>query len=291
VGAAGHRLGRVTSLRNPVANLGPSFTRIDEVTNGATSSYNALQIKYQRRLSHSLQALASYTFAKSLDTVSDETIVNFQAPSLLINPKSDHGPSSFDVRHAMSAGVSYEIPAAARNRLGHTLTKGFGLDATLQARSALPINVLTNLDTFGLGYATVSRPNVVAGVPLYLNDPSVAGGRRFNKAAFSLPPAAVQGSLGRDVLRGFDVAQLDLSIRRRFFITERASAVFRADFFNLFNHPSFAVPDGIMTSPTFGVATQMLGRSLGSGGTSGGFSPLYQLGGPRSTQLSLTLQF
>jgi hypothetical protein len=223
--------------------------------------------------------------------VSDETIVNFQAPSFLINPNNDRGPSSFDVRHAVSAGVSYQIPSPFQTGIGKRLFGGFGLDGILQARTALPVNILTNTDPFGLGYATVSRPNVVAGVPLYLDDPSVAGGRRFNKAAFSVPPTGVQGNLGRNVLRGFGVSQLDLSLRRRFAIKEHVSLVFRVDSFNVFNHPNFALPDGILTDPTFGVATQMLGRSLGSGGTSGGFSPLYQLGGPRSTQLSLTLQF
>ena len=291
IGSVGRRLGRVTSLQNPTANLGPTFTRIDEVTNGATSDYNALQIKYQRRLSHSLQALASYTFAKSLDTVSDETIVNFQAPSLLLNPNNDRGPSSFDVRHAVSAGVSYEIPALFRNGIGRALTGGFGLDGMFQGRTALPVNILTGIDAFGLGYTTISRPNVIAGVPLYLNDPSVAGGKRINKAAFSLPPTGVQGNLGRDVLRGFGVSQLDLSLRRRFPLRERVALIFRADSFNLLNHPNFALPAGALTSTTFGVATQMLGKSLGSAGTSGGFSPLYQLGGSRSTQLSVTLQF
>jgi Carboxypeptidase regulatory-like domain/TonB dependent receptor len=290
VGALGRRMGRVTSLRNPVANLGPNFTRIDEVTNDATSNYNALQAKYQHHLSRRIQALASYSFSKSLDTVSDETIVNFQAPSLLLNPNQDRGPSSFDVRHSASAGISYEIPSPLHGA-AHLLTEGFGLDAMFQARSALPLNILTGRDTFNLGFATVTRPNVVAGNPFYIDDPKVAGGRRINLTAFSVPPNAVQGNFGRNVLRGFPASQLDLSLRRRVTITERDSALFRIDAFNILNHPNFATPNGIMTDPTFGLSTQMLGRSLGSGGTSGGFNPLYQLGGPRSMQLSLTFQF
>jgi hypothetical protein len=132
---------------------------------------------------------------------------------------------------------------------------------------------------------------MVNGVPFYLDDPKVAGGRRINLAAFSVPPNGVQGNLGRNVLRGFSIGQLDLSLRRRIAVTERDSLLFRIDAFNVLNHPNFAIPNGIMTDPTFGLSTQMLGRSLGSGGTSGGFSPLYQLGGPRSMQLSLTFQF
>jgi hypothetical protein len=291
VGALGRRMGRVTSLRNHVANLGPNFTRIDEVTNDATSNYNALQAKYQHHLSRRIQVLANYSFSKSLDTVSDETIVNFQAPSLVLNSNQDRGPSSFDVRHSASAGLSYEIPSPSRSGIARSLTQGFGVDTMFQARSSMPLNVLTGRDTFNLGFATVTRPNVVAGVPFYLDDPKVAGGKRINLAAFSTPPNGTQGNLGRNVLRGFSVGQIDLSLRRRIAFTERESLMLRIDAFNILNHPNFALPNGIMTDPTFGLSTQMLGRSLGAGGTSGGFNPLYQLGGPRSMQLSLTFQF
>jgi hypothetical protein len=286
VAAIGRRLGRVASLRNPTANLGPDFTRIDYVTNDATSDYHALQLKYEHRLSRGLQALSSYSFAKSLDTVSDETIVNFQAPSALLNPRQDRGPSAFDVRHAASGAVSYDIP-------GPGLVRGFGIDAIFQARSSTPLNVLTGRDVFGLGFTNVSRPDLVPGAPVYIDDPSVAHGRRINRAAFTVPATAVQGNLGRNALRGFQVAQLDLSLRRRFPIAERASFLVRMDAFNVLNHPNFANPTAVLTDPNsvFGISTGMLGRSLGSGGTSGGFSPLYQFGGPRSMQLSLAFQF
>jgi len=120
---------------------------------------------------------------------------------------------------------------------------------------------------------------------------SVAGGRRFNPAAFSVPTAGVQGNLGRNVLRGFAVGQLDFSLRREFPIYERLKLQFRADAFNLFNHPNFANPAGVMTDPTFGVSTQMLGSSLGSTGITGGFNPLYQVGGPRSFQVAAKFVF
>ena len=66
---------------------------------------------------------------------------------------------------------------------------------------------------------------------------------------------------------------------------------FRAEFFNIFNHPNFGPPDNDLTSPLFGYSTQTLASSLGSGGANGGFNPLYQIGGPRSIQLALKLQF
>jgi hypothetical protein len=291
VGAGGHRLGRVTSLRNPTANLGPTFTRIDLVSPNGISNYNSLQLQFRHRLAKGLQALASYTLAKSLDEVSDESIIDFQAPSATFDPRLDYGPSSFDIRHSFSSALSYSLPSRFKSGLAHALVDGWGVDMMIQARSGTPVNILTGRDLFGLGFATVSRPNVVPGQLLILNNSSVAGGRQFNPAALSVPPTGVQGNLGRNVLRGFAVGQVDFSLRREFPIHERLRVQFRADAFNLFDHPNFANPDGVMTDPTFGLSTQMLGASLGSTGITGGFNPLYQIGGPRSYQLAAKFVF
>jgi hypothetical protein len=97
--------------------------------------------------------------------------------------------------------------------------------------------------------------------------------------------------MGRNALRGFGATQLDFTLRREFPFTERWKLQFSADFFNIFNHPNFADPDNTLTDPFFGRSLSMLGQSLGSGGVSGGFSPLYQIGGPRSIQLVLKLVF
>jgi Carboxypeptidase regulatory-like domain/TonB dependent receptor-like, beta-barrel len=284
IGANGRRLGRVTSLRN----LNPNFTRIDAVTNDATSDYHALQLQYQRRLSRGLQSLVSYTFAKSLDITSEESFQNLQSPTGRFDPRQDRGPSSFDLRHAFNAAVSYAIPAPSAAGIGKAIFGGFGLDAIVRARSATPVNVLSGRDPFGLGFTTVSRPDLVPGHPLYLSDQSLAGGRRFNPAAFDgATPLAQgrQGTLGRNVLRGFSANQVDVALRREFKLTEVMKLQFRLDAFNLFNRANFANPAGILTSANFGRATQMLSSALG------GLSPLYQIGGPRSLQLALKLQF
>ena len=137
----------------------------------------------------------------------------------------------------------------------------------------------------------MQRPNLVPGVPLWISDPNVADGRRINKAAFSVPAGAVQGNLGRNALNGFGATEVDLTLRRQFWLQERLSLQAWADFFNILNHANFGPPTNYMTSPLFGQATQVLGASLGSGGQSGSLNPLYQIGGPRSAQLALKLQF
>jgi hypothetical protein len=140
------------------------------------------------------------------------------------------------------------------------------------------------------------------GVPLYVSDPNVPGGRRINGTpnpsdsnhfgAFLIPEGSVQGTLGRNALRGFPSYQLDVSLRRSFSLNDKLSLLAGVEAFNLTNHPNFGDPTGLIAeispfypNPLFGQATQMLGRALG------GLNPLYQIGGPRSIQLLLKLQF
>jgi len=158
----------------------------------------------------------------------------------------------------------------------------------IRARSALPVNVLTGRDPFGFAVTTIGRPDVVSGEPLYLEDEAFAGGKRFNPAAFNAAaPQAEgrQGTLGRNALRAFPASQVDLSVRRRIAVAGHANLLLRVDAFNVLNHANFANPSGILTAATFGRATQMLGSSMG------GLSPLFQIGGPRSLQVSARVEF
>jgi hypothetical protein len=133
---------------------------------------------------------------------------------------------------------------------------------------------------------------------LYLYGSQSPGGKRIDAAAFTAPTNSfTQGNLERNTLRGFGAWQEGLAVRRTFRVTERVSLLFRAEAFNLFNHSNFVDPgaqsDGAnhLNSLSFGLSTQVLSNTLGSGGANGGFNPLYQIGGPRSIQLALKLQF
>ncbi|MCX6621143.1 MAG: TonB-dependent receptor, partial [Acidobacteria bacterium] len=236
-------------------------------------------------------ALLSYTWSKSLDTASDESINNLYAPASRLDPASDRGPSSFDIRHAFTGSASYELPAPASNKVARAIVRGFAFDSVVRMRTASPVTLVTGRDPLGLGLTNIARPDVVPGVPLYLDSDLLRGGRRFNPAAFDgATPLAQgrQGALGRGTLRGFGLEQVDLSLRRRFRLQERLALDFRADAFNLFNTPNFANPAGVLTSANFGLSTQTL--STGLAGASGQ-NPLFLVGGPRSLQLALKLQF
>lgn len=157
------------------------------------------------------------------------------------------------------------------------------------ARSAPPVELVAAFPTLPFSY--VARLDVVPGQPFYINDPTAPGGRRFNPDAFTFPPDNQQGTLWRNALRGFGATQIDLALDRKFQLHESVALRFRADIFNLFNHPNFGPPDRRLYSTDFGYSKQTLAQSLGNGGADGGFSPLYQIGGARSVQLSLRLEF
>lgn len=298
-GSRGRRLERLESRQVPGGIGGlPNITRLDSIRSAASSDYNALQIQFQRRLSNGLQAVASYSLAKSIDDApaTDTSFYAPLAPTDVYDPRQDRAVSDFDVRHVFSAAVSYQIPSPFKKGIGRTVFNGFALDSIYRARSATPVNIVAGGDPFGFRLRAVYRPDVVAGVPFYLEGDEYPGGRRINPTAFSIP-AGRQGNLGRNALRGFPVSQLDVSLRRQFDLTETVNLQFKIDAFNILNHPNFANPvsnlysGGVanLNDPNFGIATQMLGRGFAS--TGGGVSPLYQIGGPRSLQLSVKLNF
>ena len=283
LGAIGRRLLRGERIVNP----NPTFSSVNVTTNSATSDYHAMQLQFQRRLARGWQALASYTWSHSLDIASNDSV--FSAPEARLDPQLDRASSDFDMRHALTGAVTYNVPTLKIGSVGEAILRNWSVDTIFTARSATPVNVRINRD-IGFGFSSF-RPDVVPGVPFYLEDSTAPGGFRFNRAAFVTPTAARQGTLARNALRGFPIHQMDLSLRRRVQVTERLGLRIGADVFNIFNHPNFADPNGLLTSATFGLSGSMLGRGLGSGGSLGGLNPLYQIGGPRSIQLYLKVEF
>ncbi|HET8671597.1 MAG TPA: TonB-dependent receptor, partial [Candidatus Saccharimonadales bacterium] len=284
VGAAGRRLLR----RELVITPNSAFVSVGVTRNVATSDYHALQLQFERRLSRAVQALVSYTWSKSLDIASNDSADG--APALRLPPENDRGPSDFDIRHVFSGAVTYNIPFSKTGSLGYAILRNWSIDAILRAQSARPITATYSRD-IGFGFLSF-RPDLLTDVSPYIFEDNAPGGKRLNRAAFVIPTAARQGTLGRNSLRSFPVSQLDLAVRRQFNLADRVNFQLRAEFFNIFNHPNFADPvTSLDNVAQFGQSIQMLGTSLGSGGAQGGFSPLYQIGGPRSIQLALRLQF
>jgi len=162
IGAIGRDLLRVTQLLNP----NPSFQTVALTTGTATSDYNALQLKFERRLARGLQVLASYTYAHSIDSASTDAFANYlNTPTTFANPNIDRGNSEFDIRHALTAGVTYDIPAPGPNPYVRGALGGWSVDAFVLARSAPPVDVVGAIFQAN-GTALYPRPNVNPGVPL-----------------------------------------------------------------------------------------------------------------------------
>ena len=313
VGSAGRRLLETAVVLFPP---NPSFSEEQLVTNVGTSEYNALQAQFQRRLSHGLQVLGSYTLSHSIDTASAGSSVlqsNALVPS--VNPNANRGPSDFDIRHTLSVGLTYEIPAPNINAIAKEVLRGWSTENFILARSAPPVDVGAAQFSALAGFFGDVRPDLVPGQPLYLYGANCAsvmqalgslapgqacpGGKGFNPAAFMNPPVDPntglplrQGNFPRNFLRGFGASQWDFAIHRDFPLRESLKLQFRAEMFNVLNHPNFAQPNNGFGFGGFGLSTQMLNTALAGGAVgSGGFSPLYQIGGPRSIQLALKLQF
>ena len=286
VGSAARRLLMTQSLNFPTPATGmrpnPNFGRINFTSNGPTSDYHSMQAQFVRRLSRGLQALVNYTWSHAIDEVSQEV----DGSSL------ERGNADFDVRHNFTTGISYDLPKLGTNPILHQLFGGWSIDSTVYVQSGKPLNLTAALFFLPDGTLGTLRPDVIPGFPFWIKDATAPGATRLNPAAFRIPPGtgnnfARQGTLGRNVVRLPGIHQVNISLRRRFKLSEELNLQVQADAFNLFNHPLFGQYDSNITSSTFGRPTRTLNSSL----SIGGLSPLYQIGGPRSMQFSLKLTF
>jgi len=281
VGAVGRRLLRRETISQPRAFQ--VFDTLQITRSAADSDYHGLQLQFVERLRRGLQVLMSYTWAHSIDSASDN--VSLVLPTTTFDQRLNRASSDYDLRQVFSGAVTYDLPFAR-----HALVRNWGVDSVFRMQSALPVDVFNRTATLLGNYDL--RPNRVDGVPLYLAGDGYPGGRVLNRAAFAIPIGQqTHGNLGRNTLRGFPLLQVDFTLRRQFNFGERANLQFRAELFNVFNHPSFGAPDGNLTNRLFGVSTQMFGRGLGQGGVNGGLNPLYAIGAPRSAQLALKLRW
>ena len=289
LGSAGRDLLRNYDLDAPDPNFG---SLVSVTTNQGASNYQALQVQFQRQASHGLQVLASYSYSHSIDNASDS--YSAYSPVALGSPNIDRGNSAFDVRHSGSGALIYELPAPpTQNKVLHHLFAQWSVEDLVIARTAFPVDLTPYTDTGFIGpYEYGARPNIVPGVPFYLYGNQYPGGKAFNPAAFTDPAPGTEGDLGRNTLRGFGLWQDNFALHRQFNITERVSVQFRAESFNLLNHPAFADPYGSepIQSPFFGISTGSLANGQ-SNGAGNGLNSLYQTGAPRSWQFGLKLSF
>lgn len=277
-------------LRYQVFSLGklnPNFGTAEMYVNGPGSNYNSLQVKYQRQLSQGLQVLASYTWSHAIDWDSTEdSNVNFPF---------QRGNSNFDVRHNLTAALVYNLPSDYSNRLERAVLAHWNSDLWFVTRTAFPYEPVGPAITDPATGETLYGELNYNGKNPYVYKKGIPGGRQIDPTIFTVTadPTGV-GNAPRNFLRGFGEIQANVTVQREFPIYERVNLQFRAEAFNIANHPNFGTVNttcGVTTAGTtcnnaiMGQATNTLSTGLG------GVSSLYQQGGPRSLQFALKLKF
>ena len=231
------------------------------------SNYNALQVTADKRLSHGLQFLTSYSFSHSLDTGS-----SFEDTSFLtaggFDPNGrlqrDYGSSAFDARHRVALSFSYEVPSLkhAWSAAPGRIVEGWRLTGQTIWQTGFPVNLqdtnelsLVCSPTYSF-YSCPDRPDVVS-APKLLDPKASANHQWFDPTTFTDNALGTLGNAGRGLVRGPGYWGTNFSVQKDTRITEGKVFQMRIEFFNLFNHANFANPNGDFASPTFGQITSL----------------------------------
>ncbi|HVU45967.1 MAG TPA: carboxypeptidase regulatory-like domain-containing protein [Terracidiphilus sp.] len=244
-----------TNVPRPLSLKGVPYQNEYYLPNSLFSNYNAMQVQV-RRNTQKLQFEANYTWSHEID---DEVNVfaGFENP---YDPTFDRGNGDWDTRQNFTASALYNLPELkGSSKLMQETLGGWQASTILQTRSGLGQNVEVTNGFFG----NYMRPNVVKGAPVKLTGASWPTAS-YNINAFALEPnfngvwgdPSTLGTVGRNSLRGPAFFQLDMSGMKNFAVTENVKVQFRADIFNIFNHPNFSnVDTGICSSVTYLSAT------------------------------------
>jgi hypothetical protein len=205
------------------------------------STYNALQVKAERRSANGLTMLTAYTWSHSISGPSD---IGGQvgggffigSPQDVYNHANERATSGFDLRHRFVTTFLYDIPFFRRSKgITHALLGGWQASTIVTLQGGFPSPVAANVDTTGTGVA--SRPDIAAGQNGNLPGDQRTWQRWFNTSAFSLAPFGRFGTSSRtDSIRLPGIMNQDFSVNKSFRIRESARFEFRTEVFNLFNH-------------------------------------------------------
>jgi hypothetical protein len=319
----------VTGAAVITRQFGSQFAEVDTKSTQGTDNYSALQTTLTRRFSAGLTVGSQWTWAHSLGTTAGSN--EAQTQSNPFDLTADYGNNNFDVRHSVNASALYELPFGRKWNLSgasNVLLGGWEVGGIINARTGIPMSlgitrpdvvyrnnvtgaitanpVLVNgvpvttaiINTPGGGASrNVRRPDVVPGI-----DPFLKIGRLtfLNPAAFATPQPGTYGNYVRNTLHGPGIGQFDLTLAKRFRLSEAANVEFRGEIYNLFNRANFANPPAQLPAAlgtaanqlqpgepfsasttgagTFGIINSTVGRGIG-------------LGTSRQIQFSLRVNF
>jgi len=225
----------------PFTSTSPLLNNITQIEGTGNSSYNALWLTANKRLSRGFQFNASYTFSKSIDynSLNSQGVVVQDSYNL----RDSRGLSDFDARHRVVFSGIYEAPFH-----GNQLVEGWQLGAIVQSQTGNPVNIVVNNATF-TGINNTVRPDVTGPIDI-LGTPN----RWFDISPFIVPVGRF-GSLGRNVVIGPGFNNTDFSVIKRTKLTETQLIEFRWEVFDAFNHANFGQPGRVVGTANFGQIT------------------------------------
>jgi hypothetical protein len=295
VGSAAHKLFRTRDINQGIFDLEtgqasrpfnatfPQFSNIDMLEASANSNYNAFETFVRQRMRKGLMLYVAYTWSKSIDDASnglESGTRGLAFPQNSFNPRAERGLSSHDIRHRFTFNTVYEIPLSAwLSDWPKRVTEGWQISAIYTWSTGLTATPFLTADRSLTGELN-DRPNRVGDPNSGVNKTRLGW---FNKNAFVTPPQGTFGNAGRNILFGPGANIADFSLNKSTSITERVSLQLRTEFFNIFNHPNFTVPNPQFDSSAFG--------TIGSTPDVAGSNPRLGDGGPRVIQFGLKLLF
>ena len=276
--------GRGPAAQNQRLRLFPQFNNVTQISpDWGNSAYHSGNLKIEKRYTGGFNMLLNYTWSKYLDDVEGGSELAGHAGNAYTHFQLRHLDRSYsgsDIRHRVAASAVYELPWGRdrkfniQNKAINAILGGWGIGLITEFRTGSSYAVIENTNTSNT-FSSAQRPNIL-GNPEQLDNwrENVKGAPYFDPALFAAPGTGVFGDAPRAVCCGPGLANVDASVHKWFSFTERWRLQFRGDFYNLPNHPAFAVPSTSRGGPGFATVSSTL---LGTGG--------------RVTQLSLRLEF
>jgi hypothetical protein len=236
------------------------------IANDLRADYDAVSLILHKRMSHGIQADVHYTWSRTRDEATHsngggQTMDNY-------DPMRDYGPANWDVPHRFVISYIFE-PGIFKNSdsalLKYTLS-GWQIAGVTTLQSGIPANVTIAADRANIGIAGQQRPDLIGGAPELNCQPNSGGATEaarkqlincYDPSAFGMPAQFTFGNAPRNIVRGPDYKQWDLTLIKNIPLGKVARFQLRGEFYNLFNRANFANPNTVFGSAAFGQITAL----------------------------------
>jgi Carboxypeptidase regulatory-like domain len=255
--------------RRPLYSFNPAILSISTTASRGRSDYNALQATFKQRLWQGLDFIANYTLgsakANNSGYFGNAGVAGEGAyPMNSYDIEANYGPAAYDARHLFSLAGSYDLPFGKERQVGadwnralDAVAGGWSLSFAVTAHSGFPITVTDGANPSLQASRAPERPNRIGSGEV--DNPTLE--RWIDRAAFVSAPLGQFGDAGVGILRAPRFANIDLSLSKRILTVGRQYFMFRAEIFNVLNHPNFGAPTANIQSTTFGTITSTVGDS------------------------------